>query len=252
MPRNQNRFGTQPTAAPAPATRGRGAANNRGGGGNRNRGGGTKAKKLPNAPLYGGKAGQAAANKDPDAFIRAMLEESGMTDFSGTPYVDWSNDALPASLRSAYDAANAQNQRLGVSQWAKQTYGAGWGKGKKGNFSAGNLSAAAAPLGEQYVDYQSNVDPLSFLTTRATGQGGFVPGGGNQDFQTAYQLEFVPQLQAELETARSRTGNPQLSMDDFVAGRDLANEARRWYATRPSNRRQTGPISPAGRFSWWE
>jgi hypothetical protein len=246
-----NVYGTQPTAAP----RGRGVAHsNRGGGGGGGKKTGTPSRKLPNTPLYAGKAGQAAANQDPESFINALLANAGMTDYSGTQYGDFANEALPLSLMSAYGARG--DQRQGITDYFQQQYGAGWNKtgGNKKHpqygYSAGNLGAATGPLADQFVDYQSNVNPQEYLNVNMQRGGGIVPGGGNADFQQAVQAEFLPGVQAEW--ANAQRGNPTLSMDDFIAGRDLASEARNWWAMRGANRRQPGPISPAGRFSWWD
>ena len=85
---------------------------------------------------------------------------------------------------------------------------------------------------------------------QAASAGGFVPGGGNTQFQDWYQTSYIPGLEAELATAQQ--GNPQMSMRELVAGRDIVGEARRKYAVRPSTQRQPGPIGLSGRYSWWE
>jgi hypothetical protein len=307
MARLSNIYGTQPiaTAQRRGGGGGGGGGNNRpnrprtpGGGG----GAGGGPHTLPQTGLYQGDQGEAAANQNPEQFIRDLLARAGMMDQTGTDYADWKNTTLVSNLLSQYNSALAGNQTLSPVEWAQQQYGAAFGAaGHQGRhhtrpdtpFSAGTLGDAGTTLNDQYTDYQSNTDPLTYLTTKGQAGGALMQGGigGNSDFTDYYTRTFIPAIQAQLETARNtgysapgsgaggggyatgvpglgRGGGPggalshgtgggtfgpnhNLSLDDFVQGRDLTNEARMGYLFRGNNQRLPGPISLAGRYSWW-
>lgn len=122
----------------------------RGGGGNRNRnrnrgggGGGGGGNKTPKGGLYGGKAGEAAANQNPEVFLQSYLDKAGLS--GGASGSNWdrfmSEMAIPDLMRQ-YNAATADNQRLSMPDWLRQNYGgAGW-SGKRGRtFDAGTVGA---------------------------------------------------------------------------------------------------------------
>ena len=252
-----NRFGTQPTASSGPAGRGpgnnRGGQGRRGGGGNGGNGGGAGGggrNRIPNTGLYFGRAGEGQANINPDAYFRAVTSRLGGLSYSGTPVSDFSEE-FAAKLRDDYLAAQATRQRLSPVDYLRQTYGAGF-RGRKGReFGAGTLGMQGGAMQGAYDDWFSGKDPTAFLTGRAAGQGGFAPGGGNQDFQTWYQTAYAPSLLAELEGARAG-GDPTLTLNDLVAGRDLVGQARRRYLARPNAQRQIGPANAGARWSVWD
>lgn len=244
-----NRFGTQPTAA-APRRRGGGGGNgvqpNRGGGGG---GGGGGRNRLPNTGLYQGRAGEAQANQNPEAFLRSAVSGVGGLNYSGTPIGDFS-ERFVQKLLDEYNLAVSGNQRLSVPDWMRQTYGAGW-EGKKGRtFNPGQLGSNGGALDAAFTENYSNEDPLNYLTGQAAKQGGFAAGGGNQDFQRWYQENQVPALMAELAGAQAT--DPNISMANLIAGRDLVGQARRRYLARPDTQRAPGPINLGSRWSWWE
>lgn len=224
----------------------RGAQPNRGGGGG---GGGGGRNRLPNTGLYQGRAGEAQANQNPEAFFRSAVSGVGGLSYSGTPISEFSDDFI-AKLLDDYNAAMSGSQRTSPVDYLRDTYGAGW-EGKKGrDFNPGTLGLSGGALDTAYTNYYSNTNPIDYLTGQAVNVGGFAPGGGNQGFQEFYQANFVPQLQAEL--AGARAGNPNLSMADMIAGRDVVGEARTRYLNRPGSQRQLGPVNLGARWSWWE
>src|SRR5689334_21009966 len=157
MARLSNLYGASPIAQ-APrhggGGGGGGGANrprnpNRGGGG----GGGGGATRIPHTGLYQGDQGEAAANLDPEQFIRDLLANAGIMDQSGTAYSDWKNNQLVANLLSQYNATSHNgDQTMSPVDWALQQYGASFGQAGRHHhpgtpFTAGSLSDAALQAG---------------------------------------------------------------------------------------------------------
>ncbi len=242
---NRRGLGTQP----APMTGGQRMGGGGRGGGGRGGGGGGGRNRIPNTGLYPGRQGQAAANQDPETFFRSAVQKLGGLDYSGTPLAEFSDDYV-AKLMDEYNAAQAGNQRLSPVEWLRDTYGAEWG-GKKGrNFDQGDLGLGGGALEQAYRNWYSNTSPIDFMVGQATAAGGLAPSGGNQEFQRYFQDTFAPGVMAAM--AGARQANPQLSVADLIAGRDLADEARRRFMVRPNAARQIGPANLAGRWSWFD
>ncbi|MBA3584384.1 MAG: hypothetical protein H0W36_07640 [Gemmatimonadetes bacterium] len=248
-----NRYGTQPQPV-STQTRGGGGVNrgmnrgpNRGGGGG---GGGNNRTRIPNTGLYHGRAGKGAANQNPESFFRSAVSRVGGLDYAGTPVSQFSED-FAAKLMEDYLAAQAGNQRLAPTKYLKTTYGGAGYDGKKGrSFDPGTLGLGGGAMDEAYTDWYSNQMPSDYLVGRSTNQGGFAPGGGNEDFQRWQQESYVPSVLAE--TAGARESNPRLSVADLMEGRDIAGESRRQYLARPNAARQFSPANLGGRWAWWE
>jgi hypothetical protein len=205
-------------------------------------------------------------------------------------------------LLQGYSNAQDINQRLSPIDYFRNTYGAGY-LGKHGqNFQAGSLPGTEGFGSDQYNDWLSNADPLSFLASAGVAGGAIMPNGGNSDFQQWYKQNFIPDVQAQLEAARAAGatspaaapaattpngmdtpvyalgrhhrhgqgggyqipsvpqgdaaaatggGTTPISLNDFIAGRDLTNEARQAYLFRSNAQRLPGPLALAGRWSWW-
>jgi hypothetical protein len=165
--------------------------------------------------------------------------------------------------------------------------GGGGGNSPQGpaTFNAGTLPSTTV---DSYNQWFSNTDPLSYLRSNQSAGGGRLENGGNADFQQWQDDAFAPGIQSQLEAARAngytvpgtgqigtlpggagggpghspsgalphqsggRVGpNPSLSLDDFIQGRDLVNEARNTYAFRSNAQRLPGPLNLSGRWSWW-
>src|SRR5262245_8653740 len=209
MARLSNIYGTQPQAGAAPARHGGGGGQNRrppnrGGGG----GGGGGKKKVPNTGLYGDNSGEAEANLDPEQYIRNLLQQAGVMDFSGSQYGDWANEQLVNQLLSGYNAAQALNQQLSIADYLRNAYGAGYG-GKKGqDFSGGTLNTLTQPLADQWNDYRSNTQSQQFINEQAINQGGILPGGGNVDFQDWLKSTFMPELEADWRADQASATGP--------------------------------------------
>lgn len=244
---NRRGLGAQPQPVSAQRRGGGGQRRitGRGGGG---RGGGGR-NHIPNIGLYHGRAGEAAANRNPEAFFRAGVSQVGGLGYSGTPIDQFSQEFI-ASLLDDYNSALSGNQRLSPLDWFKDQFNARWG-GKKGRtFDPGTLGLSGGALGDAYTDWYSNTNPIDYLTGQATEQGGFLPGGGNQDYQNWFLTNYAPGVQAEL--AGARANDPTLSMADLIEGRDLVGQARARYLARPNARRQLGPVNLGSRWSWWD
>jgi hypothetical protein len=304
--------------------------------------------------LYQDKAGEAAANNDAQKYITDVLRGSGLITDSGSERDQWAQTALVNRLLGEYSNANNADQSLGVIDWMNNAYGAGYlttGKGKNASssLSLGNLAQQLAGVNSDsaWADYHSNTDPEGYARTAMQQGGGYVPGGGNQDFQGWVDKNFLPQLQAGWHTAADAaaaqggvpgagsggtgggaggstttspignsgdfggdpmnrrqwmkdqgikgrlaqmsankrqnvkgqfqdyvggfeagngggapaqpggtgtpaTPNTDLSMADYLNGRDVVGEARAAYLLRPNTQRTPSSVGLGGRYSWWE
>lgn len=243
-------LGSQPTVSTSASRRGGGGVTrSRGGGGGGGGGGGRN--RIPNTGLYHGRAGEGAANQNPEQFFRNVVSRLGGLGFSGTPVSEFSQ-GYSAELLNSYLGAQAGKQRLSPIDWLKQQYGAGFFGNKGRDFQAGSLGDAASDgaFNEAYTDHYSNTRGDEFLAGEMTNAGGYVPGGGNAEYKKFLGAEFNPMLTAELAAARVAT--PEMSLADLIEGRDLTTEARARFLARPGAQRQLSPANLAGRWSWWE
>lgn len=252
---NRRGLGAQPQAV-SPRHTGGGGGNhgNQGAQGNRGGHGGGGGGKMPNTGLYYGKAGEAYANQDPQAYFRSVLSQLGGLNGDGSLTDQYSN-VLAQKLMDDYAAQGlGPHQRTSPIDYLRKLYGAGWLGKKKDNFGfrAGTMSLADTTTDNGFSDWYSNTNTPAYLMGQASQSpgGGFVGGGGNSDFQSYYQNQFIPGLQSELTAAQ--VGNADMSMADLVAGRDLMGDARRRYLARPGQLRQQGPINNAARWSWYD
>jgi hypothetical protein len=245
---------------------------NRGGGGNRNRGrnrggGGGGGKKgrggggggapaaiagVPAGGLYGGNAGEALTNQDPTSYWRSLLTRGGTITGTASPGDTYINEQGLPWLEDDYRQQLALNQNLSVADYTKNTYGAGYEGPLGQTANVGTLSLTGnTPFANRYQNWYSNESPISYATSELSKLGGYDSVGGNRGFQNFFQTDWVPQLQAGLETARSTLGTPALSMREYLQGQDLLGQAQRAYAVRPRDTRLPAPISQEGRYSWW-
>jgi hypothetical protein len=308
--------------------------------------------------LYTGNAGAAAANNDAEKYIRDVLRASGLITDSGSERDQWAQTALVNKLLGDYSTANNADQSLGIIDWMNQNYGAGYitqGKGKNASsaLQQGTLADLLANTNSDsaWADYHSNTDPEGYFRSEMQKAGGYIPGGGNQDFQAWMDKTYSPQVQAAWHTAQDAaaaqggaagggtggtggvgnggaggsqttlpngasgdfggdpmnrrawmkdqglkgrlnqmsankrqnikgqyqdyaagfgtgagggtpdapggtggpaTPNTDLSMADYLNGRDVLSEARAAYLLRPNTQRTPSSIGLGGRYSWWE
>jgi len=261
-----NLYGSQPIAAPSRGGGG-GGGNNRNRNRNRGQGGGGGNNQPGNGPLYGGDAGQALTNQDPEQYIQDLLNQLGVLDSSGTDYGTWRNTTMANSLLAGYNAAQANNQSLNPADYFQNTYGAGWNSGGRHNrnqqFNAGTLASIVGPTADQYVDYQSNTDPNKYLAGKFANAGLTMPTGGNADFTDFLNRIYTPQLLANQATAQAAgatspdgtlvTTTPGNIMDTPVGalggggGRHGRNRNRHMLPTIPSdNTIRTAPGAGVG------
>jgi hypothetical protein len=186
----------------------RGGGGGGGGGGKRKAGGGLGAGGGGGANagqdlgLYGGEAGKAAANAEPEQFIRNVLTQSGVLRGTGTSYDTWADEQLQKNILDAYNAAGGLSQGLDIQDFVRNTYGAGYG-GKKGTeFTAGNFGGAQGTAAD-WDKYQSNTETDTWLNNKLAQGGGFIGGGGNQDFQAWFGQQFAPQIGQQWEAAKA-------------------------------------------------
>lgn len=226
------------------------------GGGGGGGGGGKGKNKVPQGGLYGGKPGEAAANLDPEAFIRAVLTQSGLISGSGSPMDVYASDKMVSDMLNQYQSAVANDQRLSAVDWMNQTYGAGW-QGKRGkNFQAGSLTADNPNVVAGYQTNYANSNPLSYFSTQA-----LLPQGGNTEFSDWYNTVFSPRLASEYEAAQQ--ANPNLNVADWYAQQNVAGRAQSEYqgwrsnqnpgawAMQEAQRRGDTPNNGNAQFSDW-
>lgn len=256
----RSRLGTQPTQTTIP-TRGRG----RGGGAYGVQAGPARPRNRPNRPnqgggrgipkggTYGGRAGEALTNTDPESYIISMFQNAGLFQNPATQQATWMRDEAIRNLMAEYAGAAGTNQNLSVEDFFRKNYGVEYG-GKKGTrFNPGTLSQLTGTMAEKWRNYEGETQPLS-VATRHMGGGGWVAGGGgagSQDFQNWFQESFAPGLKTQ-HTAFAQANAPQMSFDQFLQGQDVLGKARKAWAYRSPLLRSPAPIDFAGRYSWWE
>lgn len=140
------------TSGTSVGRRGRGNRGGNGGGGgnsrNRGGGGGGGGGKTPKGGLYGGKAGEAAANMDPEAYLRSFFTKAGLINGTGTEFDNYMNDVGIQNALRQYQTAVAGNQRLSIEDWMSKTYGGAGFNGKRGtDFRAGAWGASPGDSG---------------------------------------------------------------------------------------------------------
>lgn len=204
--------------------RGRGNRGGMGGGGNnRNRGGGGGGgNKTPKGGLYGGKAGEAAANQQPEIFVENFLRQAGLINDTGTEFDNFMKQQQIANMVGAYNSAMAgKNQRMSIADWLRQNYGGAGYSGKRGTtFSAGTFGQSPGDVGGTTPGggiYGSSA-PRSALASGGGGSpslggqlpgrmpgGGGGPGSGQSPFDTAHHAmaNANPLQYAHTEGARN-------------------------------------------------
>lgn len=199
---------------------GQGVTRNRGGGG-----GGRGRPKKPQGGLYGGKAGEATSNQDPEQFFTSLLSQSGLYGNTGSAYDDFVRTQLLDRMMRGYNDATDLNQNLSAVDWARQTYGAGFdndpafnkrqrkrGKGVGTVFNPGSLGTLNEGIQGLWETNQANDDPLSYFTSRGIDR--LVPGAaGNSQFTNFLNSQYLPQVASEFNLAQGQT--PALNANDW-------------------------------------
>lgn len=249
------------------------------------------ARGVPNTGLYKGRAGEAQANKDPVAFLTALLRHAGLGGDTGTARQTWAREVAPTNLYEQYQEAQAKRQKLSIVDFMRKAYGARFAGPQGTRVRTGRLGNV---LDESFGHWSSNTDPEGYAQAEAIRQGITMPNGNSQ-FQNFFSTNFLPGLKARYDVASSTAGGqpgaqgtdfggadyqpqtrfgtgyqpqgaggpagikplgggknaPNLNFDDWLKTIDLAGEARRAYAFRPDMERFGSPGQAQGRWSWW-
>ena len=191
------------------------------------------------------------SNTDPEGYLRSTMQRGGAyvpgggnQDFQGWMDKNYSPQ-VQAAWHTAQDAAGAQGGipgggtggTGGTNSQTTLPIGAGgdfggdpmarraWMKdqGIKGRLAQMSANKRQNIKG-RYADYQAGFGDNSGAGTPAA------PGG----------------------TGGGATPNTDLSMADYLNGRDVVAEARAAYLLRPNTQRIPSSVGLGGRYSWWE
>jgi len=187
----------------------------------------------PNMPMYWGPKGEQNANDNPAAYIHYILLKSGVLKSGITAYDDWANEQIEKNLLDDYLKTQGTGQGTGVVDWMRGLTGAGL-TGTDAVYGGKHDTKLKTPgsYGYDLGDFSKFQDALSFATFQSEHDpAGYVNSlmgggaGGDAEFQDWFNRTYVGQLQGELAAARRETNNPDLTLADFLKGRDVAGEA---------------------------
>lgn len=208
------------------------------------------AKRPPNQSVFSGKQGEALTNQAPEQYINALLTNAGWMNSNNSLRDQFAATRAQAMVNDYWATAQNKNQNLSVMDYMRQKYGAQMGAqkvGKKGHKhlvpeSMGTLAQGAGGLDADWNHFRSNEDTAGYVTEMFGKQGGVMPG--STDFTDYVNSTFIPSL-----AGRNPTG---VDFDTWYAQHPgLLNSARVGFKMRPGSMRNTTPVSPQGRYSWW-
>ena len=157
-----------------------------------------RAKQRGTTGLYQGKAGEFAAQQQPENYLKNQSTRSGLGTTGGSDYANWFNEIGVTDVYTGYQNALANNERLSLRDYMQQQQGLG------------------GQLQREFQHYTANTDPQRYWAGHMAGTPEMAAAGASGFYHDFLANDlYNHQYSNYINDAKTR---PNMTFDEFLNG----------------------------------